>query len=57
LFVPPDSPYPVRLAKVLIASFHINDDAKKEALKRGYFVLQRSGDVVHSESGEHLMVL
>jgi Holliday junction resolvase-like predicted endonuclease len=40
-----------------IASFHINDDAKKEALKRGYFVLQRSGDVVHSESGEHLMVL
>jgi Holliday junction resolvase-like predicted endonuclease len=24
-----------------IASFHINDEAKKEALKRGYFVLQR----------------
>jgi len=40
-----------------IASFHINDAAKKEALKRGYFVLQRSGDVVHTESGEHLLVL
>jgi len=40
-----------------IASFHINDDAKEEALKRGYFVLQRSGDVVHTESGERLRVL
>ena len=40
-----------------IASFHINDDAKKAALSRGYFVLQRSGDVVHTESGEHLTVL
>ena len=40
-----------------IASFHINDDAKKEALKRGYFVLQRSGDLVHTESSDHLTVL
>ncbi len=40
-----------------IASFHINDDAKKEALRRGYFVLQRSGDLVHTESGDHLAVL
>ena len=40
-----------------IASFHINDDAKKEALSRGYFVLQRSGDLVHTENGEHLTVL
>ena len=40
-----------------IASFYINDDAKKEALKRGYFVLQRSGDLVHTESSEHLTVL
>ncbi len=40
-----------------IASFHINDDAKREALRRGYFVLQRSGDLVHTESGEPLMVL
>ena len=40
-----------------IASFHINDDAKEEALRRGYFVLQRSGDLVHTESGEQLTVL
>ena len=40
-----------------IALFHINDDAKTEALSRGYFVLQRSGDLVHTENGEHLMVL
>jgi len=40
-----------------IASFHINDDAKREALRRGYFVLQRSGDLIHTESGEHLTVL
>ncbi len=40
-----------------IASFHINDAAKKEALRRGYFVLQRSGDIVHTESGKHLTVL
>ncbi|PKM12911.1 MAG: hypothetical protein CVV13_03545 [Gammaproteobacteria bacterium HGW-Gammaproteobacteria-3] len=40
-----------------IASFHINDEAKKEAWKRGYFVLQRSGDLVHTESGKHLTVL
>jgi hypothetical protein len=40
-----------------IASFHINEDAKKEALRRGYFVLQRSGDLVHTESSDHLTVL
>jgi Holliday junction resolvase-like predicted endonuclease len=40
-----------------IASFHINDEAKKEALKRGYFVLQRSGDLLHTESSDHLTVL
>ncbi len=40
-----------------IASFHINDDAKHEALRRGYFVLQRSGDLVHTESSDHLTVL
>ncbi len=33
-----------------IAAFHINDDAKEEALRRGYFVLQRSGDLVHTEA-------
>jgi len=40
-----------------IASFHINDNAKREALKRGYFVLQRSGDLVHTESSDNLTVL
>ena len=33
-----------------LASFYINDDTKKEALERGYFVLQRSGDLIHTES-------
>jgi hypothetical protein len=32
-----------------LASFYINDDTKKEALERGYFVLQRSGDLIHTE--------
>lgn len=40
-----------------IASFHINDAAKEEALKRGYFVLQRRGDVVHTEASKSLTVL
>lgn len=40
-----------------IASFHINDDAEQEALRRGYFVLLRCGDLVHTESGDHLTVL
>ena len=40
-----------------IASYHINDSAKKEALRRGYFVLQRSGDLIHTESGDHLTVM
>ena len=40
-----------------IAAFHINDDAKQEALRRGYFVLQRSGDLVHTDSSDHLTVL
>ena len=32
-----------------LASFYINDDTKKEALERSYFVLQRSGDLIHTE--------
>ncbi len=40
-----------------IATFHINEEAKQAALARGYFVLQRSGDLVHSESAEVLAVL
>jgi hypothetical protein len=38
-------------------AFFINDKAKKEALRRGYFVLQRSGDLIHTESSDHLTVL
>jgi Holliday junction resolvase-like predicted endonuclease len=40
-----------------IASFHINDDAKRQALERGFFVLQRSGEVVHTDCAENLLVL
>jgi len=32
-----------------LASFYINDDTKKETLERGYFVLQRSGNLIHTE--------
>ena len=37
-----------------IASFHINVDAKEAALNKGYFVLQRSGDVIQTESRQVL---
>ena len=40
-----------------IASFHINDDAKKAALERGFFVLERKGEIVQTDCSEHLMVL
>ncbi|MCX7095848.1 MAG: hypothetical protein NTY50_20710 [Methylobacter sp.] len=40
-----------------IASFHINNDAKSKALARGFFVMQRSGKVVHTDCAENLMVL
>ena len=40
-----------------LAAFHINDDAKEEIFNRGYFALQRSGDLVCSESSKHLKVL
>lgn len=40
-----------------IASFHINDSAKRAALERGFFVLQRSGKMVHTDCAENLMVL
>ena len=39
-----------------LAAFHINDDAKEEILNRGYYALQRSGDLVCSESGDNLKV-
>ena len=40
-----------------IASFHIHDEAKESALQRGYFVLQRSGNVLHTEQGKTLQVM
>jgi hypothetical protein len=40
-----------------IASFHIYEDAKKAALERGFFVLQRRGKLIHTECGENLKVL
>ncbi len=40
-----------------LASFHVHEVAKKEALDRGFFVLQRTGDVLHTESGENLLVM
>jgi hypothetical protein len=32
-----------------IASFHIYKEAKQQALQRGFFVLERSGQVIHTE--------
>jgi len=40
-----------------LAAFHVNEVAKKEALERGFFVLQRSGDLIHTDAAENLMVL
>ena len=40
-----------------IASFHFYEKAKEEALKQGFFVLQRSGKVVQTDCGENLLVL
>ena len=40
-----------------IASFHINDDAKEAALNQGFFVLQRSGNVLQTDCGENLLVM
>lgn len=39
-----------------LASFFVNDDTKREALERGYFVLQREGDLIHSEHSQFLNV-
>ena len=39
-----------------LAAFHMNDDAKEEVLKRGYFALQRNGDLMCSENSDYLKV-
>lgn len=40
-----------------IAAFYISDEAKREALKRGFFVLQRNGELLHTDCAENLLVL
>jgi hypothetical protein len=40
-----------------IASFHIYKEAKQQALQRGFFVLERSGQVIHTECAEQPLVL
>lgn len=40
-----------------IATFHIHSDAKHAALERGFFVLQRSGKVIHTDCGSNLLVV
>ena len=40
-----------------IASFNFYDKAKQEALNQGFFVLQRSGNVIHTDATENLLVL
>jgi hypothetical protein len=40
-----------------LASFYMNDDTKKEALNRGYFVLQRCGDIIHTDCNPQLKIL
>jgi len=40
-----------------IATFHIYDEAKEAALERGFFVLQRNGNVVQTDCTENLLVL
>jgi len=40
-----------------IASFHFYDEAKQTALERGFFVLQRSGNVIHTDCGQNLRVM
>ncbi len=40
-----------------IASFHFYDKAKQTALESGFFVLQRSGNVIHTDCGQNLRVM
>jgi hypothetical protein len=40
-----------------LAAFHIHDDLKQTALERGFFVLQRRGNIVHTDCAQQLMVL
>jgi hypothetical protein len=40
-----------------IASFHFYDKAKQTALENGFFVLQRSGNVIQTDCGQNLRVM
>jgi len=39
-----------------MASFHFNQDTKDELLKQGYFIVERSGDLIKTESSDFLRV-
>ena len=39
-----------------MASFYFNQDIKGELLKRGYFVVERSGDLISTENSDYLKV-
>ncbi len=39
-----------------MASFYFNQDTRDELLKQGYFVVERSGDLIRTENSEYLKV-
>jgi len=39
-----------------MASFYFNEDIRQTLLSRGFFVLERSGNLIHSENGNTLKV-
>ncbi len=39
-----------------MASFHFNEDVKKLLLQEGYFVVERSGNLINTKSSDHLKV-
>ncbi len=39
-----------------MASFHFNEDVKKLLLQEGYFVVERSGNLISTKSSDHLKV-
>jgi hypothetical protein len=39
-----------------MASFLFNKETKGELLKQGYFVVERAGDLIHTENSNYLNV-
>lgn len=39
-----------------MASFYFNQDTKDELLKKGYFIIERSGDLIKTENSDFLKV-